>query len=113
MSVLLYHNPKCSKSRATLDLLRSHGVEPKIIDYLNDPPSEADLEMLRSTLGCTLVEMMRTQEAPYKDLGLDGADDEALIGAIRAYPILLQRPIVVNGQRAAIGRPPENVLSVI
>lgn len=113
MPVLLYHNPKCSKSRATLALLQAHGVEPKIIDYLIDPPSEEDLKMLQSALGCTLAEMMRSQEAPYTDLELQGADDEALISAIRAHPILLQRPIVLNGQRAAIGRPPENVLSVI
>jgi|TARA_Y100000031_G_scaffold40743_2_gene46932 arsenate reductase len=88
-------------------------MEPEIIDYLNDPPDEATLKQLRTALDCPVIEMVRTKEAPYKENSLDTASEEELIGAIARFPILLERPIVVNGSRAAIGRPPENVIDIL
>jgi|TARA_B100000315_G_scaffold71953_2_gene65576 arsenate reductase len=88
-------------------------MEPEIIDYLNDPPDEATLKQLRTALDCPVIEMVRTKEAPYKENSLDTASEEELIGAIARFPILLERPIVVNGSRTAIGRPPENVIDIL
>ena len=113
MTLRIYHNPRCSKSRATLELLRQHGVEPEIVKYLETPPDRATLEALAAALGGA-AELVRSGEAAYRELGLDAATpDHALLDAIVEQPILLQRPIVVRGDRAAIGRPPENVLQLI
>jgi len=113
MAIQLYHNPRCSKSRATLALLVERGVEPEIIEYLNDPPDEAALKHLRAALDCPVIEMIRTKETPYQEHSLETASEEELIDAIARFPILLERPIVVNGSRAAIGRPPENVIDIL
>lgn len=113
--VTIYHNPRCSKSRATLALLEEHGVTPRIVEYLNTPPDAATLKRLLGMLGLSPRELMRRKEAAYSDLGLDDEDlgEDSLIEAMIAHPILIERPIVVAGDRAVIGRPPENVLELI
>ncbi len=113
MAIQLYHNPRCSKSRATLALLIERGLEPEIIEYLNDPPDKAALKQLRAALDCPVIEMIRTKEAPFQEHSLETASEEELIDAIARFPILLERPIVVNGSRAAIGRPPEHVIDIL
>lgn len=115
MSVTIYHNPRCSKSRQTLQLLRERGVEPDVVDYLKTPPDAATLRTVLSKLGLTARDVLRTGEAAYKDLGLNdpARSEDELIAAIIANPILLERPIVVAGGRAVIGRPPENVLTLM
>ena len=114
-AVRIYHNPRCSKSRQTLALLQDRGVEPEIIRYLDTPPSAEELERLLTMLGCEPLELMRTKEQVFGDLGLgDGSHSrEELIATMVAHPILIERPIVVNGDRAALGRPPEAVLDVL
>jgi arsenate reductase len=111
----IYHNPRCSKSRQTLQLVRDHGVEPLIIDYIKDPPSEAALTNLIKKLGIDAFDLLRRNEQPYKDLKLAQKKDDpkALIKAMAEHPILIQRPILVKGKKAALGRPPENVLEIL
>ena len=113
MALQLFHNPRCSKSRATLALLESEGLEPHIVEYLKEPPSLQTLKDLHRALGCDTIEMVRAQESIFDELGLTDADDETLLRAVTEHPILLQRPIVLNRGRAAIGRPPENVLDIL
>ena len=115
VKAIIYHNPRCSKSRQTLDLLREHGVDVEIIEYLKHPPDAPALRELLQALGKAPREVLRRGEAVYDELGLAAHldDDAVLIDAILAHPVLLERPIVVVGQRAALGRPPENVLSLI
>lgn len=111
----IYHNPRCSKSRQTLALLEPKAQESSqeitIVEYLKTPLSEKDITGLLSQLGCTPVEMMRTKEDEFKAQNLKGADDATLIKAMANTPKLIERPIVSNGSKAIIGRPPENVLS--
>jgi arsenate reductase len=111
----LYHNPRCSKSRAALALLQARGLEPEIVEYLKTPPDAATIEVLIDALGVAPRAAMRPKEAPYAELGLDAPDvDRArLVAAIAAHPILLERPIAVRGRRAVIGRPPERVLELL
>lgn len=113
--VTIYHNQRCSKSRCTLDLLREHGVEPQVINYLETPPTAEELDRLLELLGLQPRQLMRRGEAPYRELNLDNPElsREALLAAMVANPILIERPIVVNGDRAALGRPPEQVLDVL
>jgi arsenate reductase (glutaredoxin) len=113
--VTIYHNPRCSKSRQTLQLLRDRGLEPQIIDYLETPPAPAELERLVGLLGVEPRAIMRRKESEYADNRLDdpALTPRQLLEAIAAHPRLLERPIVVNGNRAAIGRPPENVLEIL
>ncbi len=115
MSVTIYHNPRCSKSRQTLSLLREQGVEPEIVEYLNTPPSAADLKRILDLLGLEPRELMRRKEAEYKANGLDdpALDRDALVAAMVAHPKLIERPIVLAGGKAALGRPPENVLAIL
>lgn len=113
--VTIWHNPRCSKSRGTLELLREHGIEPRIVDYQLNPPNTADIESALELLALGPRELMRTGEAIYAELGLD---DDALsraqlIGAMVAHPILIERPIVFAHGKAAIGRPPGNVLEIL
>ena len=110
--VVIWHNPRCSKSRATLALLRDRGVEPKVVEYLRDPPTAAALSNALAKLGVQPRNLMRRQEAPYKELGLKDADDARLVEAMAEQPILIERPVVFVGQRAALGRPPEAVLEL-
>ena len=115
MTVTIYHNPRCSKSRQTLALLEEKGVTPDVVLYLENPPSKTILKGLVKKLGfASAREMMRVKEAPYLELELKGVTAEtALIDAMAENPVLIERPIVVNGDRAAIGRPPENVLDIL
>jgi arsenate reductase len=115
MPITLYHNPRCSKSRTALALLRERGVEPEIIEYLKTPPDEAELMGVLRKLGLNAEDVIRKNEAPYKELGLgrDSITEAELIAAIAAHPILLQRPIAVAGKRAVIGRPPERMLELL
>ena len=115
MSVTIYHNPRCSKSRQTLALLRERGMEPEIIEYLKTPPDAATLKKILSLLGLRPRELMRNKEAVYKDKGLDDAtlSDDDLIAAMINDPVLMERPIVIADGRAALGRPPEKVLEIL
>lgn len=110
MDVTIYHNPRCSKSREALALLRARGSEPTIVEYLHTPPSAAQLRMLLAALGMRARELVRDQEAAWAACGLHGVDDDArIIAALVHHPELLERPIVVRGSRAVLGRPPSNI----
>lgn len=114
--VAIYHNPRCSKSRETLALLEAQGIQPEIHRYLDEPPSATELADLVRKLGFRSArELLRTKEADYKALGLadTSLSEAALIQAMLEHPKLIERPIVVNGKRAALGRPPENVLQIL
>lgn len=113
--ITIYHNPRCSKSRATLELLDSHGVTPHIVQYLDTPPDAATLERLLGMLGLEPRALMRTHEAEYQAAGLDNPEltRAQLIEAMVQYPKLIERPIVVCNGKAAIGRPPEQVLAIL
>jgi len=115
MAVTIYHNPRCSKSRETLALLRQRGIEPEVVEYLKTPPDAATLKRLLRAMGLTPRQAMRTKEAPYGELRLDdpSLDADTLIRAMVANPVLIERPIVVNGDKAALGRPPERVLEIL
>ena len=115
MAVTIYHNPRCSKSRSTLELLRSRGLEPKVIEYLKTPPSAAELDAILGKLGLEPRQLIRAGEAAYKDAGLDDPtlDRATLIAAMVEHPVLIERPIVLANGKAAIGRPPENVLAIL
>lgn len=119
MSVTIYHNPRCGKSRDTLALLRDRGLEPAIIEYLSTPPDARRLKQLLKLLGMGPRDLMRKGEPVYKEKKLADPrfDEAALIAAMVANPILIERPIVVvkdaKGERAALGRPPENALRIL
>lgn len=115
MTATIYHNPRCSKSRQTLDLLRGRGIEPAVIEYLFDPPDAATIAALLDLLGLEPRQLMRKGEAVYRELGLadPSLDRGALIAAMVANPILIERPVVVANGKAAIGRPPESVLDIL
>ena len=114
MSVTIYHNPRCSKSRATLALLNERGITPEIIEYLQTPPSEVELDRILTMLGKSPAELMRRGEDEYKAYiaGKD-LDRAEAIALMVAHPKLIERPIVVHGDKAAIGRPPEAVLDIL
>ena len=115
MAVTIYHNPRCSKSRQTLQLLRERGIEPEIVEYLKTPPSADEMETVLAKLGLEPRALMRTKEAAYREAGM--ADEvfsrRQLIDLMVANPVVIERPIVVSGARAALGRPPESVLSIL
>ncbi len=113
--VTLYHNPRCSKSRQTLELLEQNGVTPQIVKYMETPPDAATLRNLLSMLGLEPRQLMRQKEAVYSELGLNNPDlsTDMLIQAMIEQPRLIERPIVVKNGKAAIGRPPEQVLSIL
>ena len=115
MQVVIYHNPKCSKSRKALELLRSRNIEPRIIEYLKSPPSRMQLTEILSMLELTPRGLIRSREPEYRDNGLADPEvtDDELLQAIVEYPILMQRPIVLGNGKAAIGRPPEQVLKIL
>lgn len=115
MSIKIYHNPRCGKSRQTLQLLKEQGIEPEIIEYLKTPPSVRELDDILQKLGMEPRELMRKKEAEYKAGGLDDTalDRQALIQGMVNNPILIERPIVIAGGKAAIGRPPEAVLAIL
>ncbi len=113
MTVTIYHNPRCSKSRATLALLRDRGIEPAIVEYLEAPPSADELRRILGMLGMKPRDLLRPKEA--REAGLDdpALGDDALIEGMIANPIVIERPIVVSGDQARIGRPPEKVLEIV
>ena len=113
--LVIYHNPRCSKSRETLQLLEENKMSPEIIEYLEEPPTAAELTRILALLGIGARELLRTTEQVYKDAGLDddSLSDEEIIETICEYPALMQRPIVVRGKQAIIGRPPVKVLDLI
>ena len=115
MTVTIYHNPRCSKSRQTLALLEKRGIAPRVVDYLKTPPSAAELKTILKILGLKPRDLMRKGEPRYAELGLKDRDldDDALIALMVANPILIERPIVVSGGKAALGRPPESVLEIL
>ena len=115
MTVKIYHNPRCGKSRQTLQLLKEQGIEPEVIEYLKTPPSVQELDDILQKLGMEPRELMRKNEAEYKANDLDDAalDRQALITAMVNNPILIERPIVIANGKAAVGRPPEAVLAIL
>ena len=114
MTGILYHNPRCSKSRQALALLTEKGLQPEIVEYLDTPISKATLVDILAMLNMPANELIRNSESIYKELGLSRNDtEERLIGAMTEHPKLIQRPIFINKGKAAIGRPPENILNII
>ena len=113
MPVTIYHNPRCSKSRQTLAILEEKKVDLQVIDYLTTPPSKAALKRILGMLGMKAVDIIRKKEA--RDAGLDitQMSEAALIEAMVSHPIIIERPIVVSGDKAVMGRPPANVLTII
>ncbi|MCB1704651.1 MAG: arsenate reductase (glutaredoxin) [Halioglobus sp.] len=113
-AVTIYHNPRCSKSRNTLALLQENGVEPEIVLYLETPPDSTLIKALLKKLGISAAELVRRGEADYKASGLDKDSSEAdIIAAMARHPKLIERPIVVRGGKAVLGRPPENALALL
>lgn len=115
MTVTIYHNPRCSKSRQTLQLLQDKGIEPEIIEYLKTPPDADSLSSTLKKLGLSPRDLMRKGEAVYKEHNLadENLTDDELIAAMIANPILIERPIVLANKKAKIGRPPESVLEIL
>lgn len=115
MTVTIYHNPRCSKSRKTLELIEAEHLTPDIVPYLNSPPDTSTLKTILTMLGLSPRELMRKQEKPYKELQLDDPtlSEDELIKAMVENPILIERPIVIKDGKAIIGRPPEKVLELL
>jgi len=112
--ITIYHNPRCSKSRNTLALLQQHGIEPTVIEYLKDSPSKSELESIIRKLGIKPEQIVRKGEETYKrEFAGKTLSDDQWLDALAGNPILIERPIVVKGERAVVGRPPENVLDLI
>ncbi|MBY6091904.1 arsenate reductase (glutaredoxin) [Maritimibacter alkaliphilus] len=107
---VIWHNPRCTKSRETLALLEARGITPEVRRYLDDPPTLDELRAAREALGLPAEQMIRRKEALFKELNLAGADEEALLAAMAEHPKLIERPVVFQNGRAALGRPPEEVL---
>jgi arsenate reductase (glutaredoxin) len=114
-AVTLWHNPRCSKSRQALELLRERGVEPEVVEYLKDPPSAQELGRVLKLLGMEPRDLMRKKEPPYRELGLANASlgRDALIAAMVEHPILIERPVVIAGSRAVLARPPDLALALL
>ena len=109
--IVIYHNPRCSKSRQTLALIRERGVEPEIVEYLKTPLDADALRDLLGVLGMSAHDLIRSGESPYRELGLSDSalSEDDLVSAVAANPILMQRPVVRRGDRAVVGRPPERI----
>lgn len=115
MTVTILHNPRCSKSRQTLQILQDRGLKPEVVEYLATPPSAQELDQVLIKLGLEPRDLMRRKESPYKDLDLDnpGLSRQELIAAMVENPILIERPVVLANGKAAVGRPPESVLEIL
>lgn len=113
--VRIFYNPKCSKCRQTMAILDNKGIKPSVVEYLKTPPSRNELDTILNLLAIEPRQLMRTHEAPYKENRLDNADlsREQLIQAMVDNPVLIERPIVISGNKATIGRPPEKILDII
>lgn len=113
MKATIWHNPRCSKSREALALLRAHGHSPEVRLYLQDPPDEAELRAALRKLGQPALALVRRHEAAFRAAGLTSdSPDDVLIAAMSAHPVLIERPLVLRGDRAVLGRPPEAALDV-
>jgi arsenate reductase len=113
MAVTMYHNPRCNTSRKTLALLREKGVEPDIVEYLKTPPSATELKKILGQLKMPAAKLVRKKEAAAAGIDPTALSEDALIAAMVKNPIVIERPIVISGAKAALGRPPEAVLSVL
>ena len=115
MTVTIYHNPQCSTSRKVLALLREHGFQPTVIEYLKTPPSRAALKEFVTRMGVPLRAILRKRNTPYDELGLGdvAVSDETILDAIEAHPVLIERPIVATERGVRLGRPPETVLEIL
>lgn len=115
MALTIYHNPRCSKSRKTLELIHDAGVEPQVVLYLQDTPSAEEIQALAEKLGMQVADLLRRGESTFKEASdLPDLDDNAALAAwVAANPIVLERPIVVDGNKAIVGRPPENVQALL
>jgi arsenate reductase (glutaredoxin) len=114
MDVTIWHNPRCSKSRQTLELLRSRGVEPRVIEYLKTPPTTGEIRRVLDLMGVSPHALVRSGETVYRDEGLSKTtSDDTLVEAMFHNPILIERPVVIADDTAVLGRPPEKVLSII
>ena len=115
MTITIYHNPRCSKSRQTLKLLQDQGLEPEVVPYLEQPPSTTALKEILGLLGLEARDLMRRKESAYLELGLDdpSLSEDQLVAAMVESPILIERPIVLANGKAALGRPPEDVLKIL
>ncbi|CAM2065222.1 arsenate reductase (glutaredoxin) [Sulfidibacter corallicola] len=114
--VTIYHNPRCSKSRLALEILRNHDIEPKIVKYLETPPSATTLDAWCRAMAVEPLAICRTREKRFAELGLDKNDDRSRAEWLKIMaenPILIERPIVVNGNEVVVGRPPERVMEII
>jgi arsenate reductase len=111
--VTIYHNSRCTKSRETLKLLQDRGIQAHIVEYLKTPPSQDEIRHLLKLLGIDARALVRTKEPEYQRAALDGASETELVRAMAQHPVLIERPIVVAGDKAALGRPPENVLKIL
>jgi len=114
-AIKIFHNPKCSKSRMTLELLTGKGLQADVVEYLQSPPSKSELESILKMLNLQPRQLMRTHEAEYKENNLadESLSHDQLVEAMLKYPKLIERPIVISNGKAAIGRPPETVLSIL
>ena len=110
---VIYHNPRCSKSRETLALLQQHGIQPQVIEYLKTPPSVAQLQRILTLMGKSPRDILRSKEAQAAGIDATTLTDSQLIEKMVAVPEVIERPIVVFGETATLGRPPENVLKII
>lgn len=112
-TITIWHNPRCSKSRAALALLEGHGAQPTQRKYLESPPTEHEIRHILGLLGVSAIDLMRTGEATFKELNLSSdSPEDKLISAMASNPILIERPIIISDTQAVIGRPPENLLTL-
>ena len=113
-TITIWHNPRCSKSRTALALLKERGVKPTCVEYLETPPTESEIRHVLSLLGVPAIDLMRRGEATFKELNLssDTPEDE-LVSAMASHSILIERPVIISAKRAVIGRPPENALKLL
>lgn len=109
----IFHNPKCGKSRQTLQLLQEHGIRPEVVEYLKNPPSAEELAEIAKKLGLKPSEFVRAKEEAFQKLKLKDAGEKRLLEAMAENPVLIERPIVIKGKKAVLGRPPENALELI
>jgi arsenate reductase len=113
MPLVIYHNPRCTKSRETLALIEKKGLKPRVVEYLKEPPSAAELTRILKLLGLPATAIVRKKEAAEAGIDVEALSEKELIAALAKNPIAIERPIVVSGAKAALGRPPENVLKIL
>lgn len=112
-SVTIFHNPRCSTSRKGLELLQSRGIEPEIVEYLKTPPTREELVDVLKKMKASPRDLIRKKETLYKELALESASDDALLDAMAEHPVLIERPVVIKGEKAALGRPLEAIEAIL